>query len=152
MFRFFSALVFHPLVTSGFPLINPDRTRRDVEQFALAFDTDLAPIVGQQVTLTAGNAAAVGPRIALLEQRAGAAFTSKLLGGTVKECELVARLAQGGAIRGFLFDPASASFAPAGGGAALSDSALRALAATPGQEVTFTCAPTGQGARLAAAQ
>jgi hypothetical protein len=35
-----------------------------VEQYLLAFDTDLAPIVGQQVTLTAANAAAVGPRIA----------------------------------------------------------------------------------------
>ena len=29
--------------------------RRDVEQYLLAFDSDLAPIVGQQVTLTATN-------------------------------------------------------------------------------------------------
>jgi DNA-binding beta-propeller fold protein YncE len=152
MFRFFTAAVFRPLVTAGFPLVNPDRTRRDVEQFVLAFDTDLAPIVGQQATLSASNATAVGPRIALFEQRAGASFTSKLLGGTVKECELVARLAQAGAIRGFLFDPSTGRFAPAGGGAALSDSALRALAQTAGQEITFTCAPPGQGARLAAAQ
>jgi DNA-binding beta-propeller fold protein YncE len=152
MFRFFTAAVFRPLATAGFPLINPDRTRRDVEQFVLAFDTDLAPIVGQQVTLTAGNAAAAGPRIALFEQRAHASFTSKVLGGTVKECELIARLAQGGAIRGFLFDPGTSSFAPAGGGAALSDSALRALAQTAGQEITFTCVPPGQGARLATAQ
>jgi hypothetical protein len=152
MFRFFTAAVFRPLATAGFPLINPDRTRRDVEQYVLAFDTDLAPIVGQQVTLTAGNAAAVGPRIALFEQRAHASFTSKVLGGTVKECELIARLAQGGAIRGFLFDPGTSSFVPAGGGAALSDSALRVLAQTPGQEITFTCVPPGQGARLAAAR
>jgi 6-phosphogluconolactonase (cycloisomerase 2 family) len=152
MFRFFTAAVFRPLPTAGFPLINPDRTRRDVEQYVLAFDTDLAPIVGQQVTLTASNAAAAGPRIALFEQRAGAPFTSKVLGGTVKECELIARLAQAGAIRGFLFDPSTSRFVPAGGGAALSDSALRALAQTPGQEITFTCVPPGQGARLAAAQ
>jgi hypothetical protein len=152
MFRFFTAAVFRPTPTAGFPLINPDRTRRDVEQFVLAFDTDLAPVVGQQVTLTPSNAASAGPRIALFEQRAGASFTSKVLGGTVKECELIARLAQGGAIRGFLFNPGTGSFAPAGGGAALSDSALRALAQTPGQEITFTCVPPGQGARLAAAQ
>ena len=150
MFRFFTALVFHPQLTAGFPLLNPDRTRRDVEQFVLAFDSDLAPIVGQQVTLTAANAAAVGPRITLLEQRARAPFTSRVLGGAVTECDLVVTLAQGGAIRGYLFDPASSSFAPSGGGARLSDAALRALAATAGQEVTFTCVPPGSGARIAA--
>jgi DNA-binding beta-propeller fold protein YncE len=150
MFRFFTALVFHPQLTAGFPLINPDQTRRDVEQFVLAFDSDLAPIVGQQATLTADNAAAVSPRVALLEQRAKASFTSKALGGTVKECELVAQVAQGGAIAGYLFDPATTTFVPAGGGAALTDAALRALAQTPGQEVTFTCVPPGSGARVAA--
>ncbi|HMG21122.1 MAG TPA: hypothetical protein VK607_07400, partial [Kofleriaceae bacterium] len=124
----------------------------DVEQYVLAFDSDLAPIVGQQVTLSAGNAGAVGPRITLFEQRAKAPFTSKLLGGTVKECELVARLVQAGAVRGFRFAPGASNFVPAGGGAALSDAALRALAQTPGQEITFTCVPPGQGARLAAAQ
>jgi len=150
MFRFFNALVFHPQLFAGFPLINPDQTRRNVEQFMLAFDSDLAPIVGQQVTLTSSNSSAVGPRITLFEQRAKAAFTSKVLGGTVKECELVARVAQGGEIKGFLFDPNTSSFVPAGGGTSLSDSALRALAQAAGQEVTFTCVPPGSGARIAA--
>jgi len=150
MFRFFNALVFHPQLTVGFPQSNPDATRRNVEQYVLAFDTDLAPIVGQQVTLTSSNSAAVGPRITLFEQRANASFTSKLLGGTVKECELVARVAQGGTIKGFLFNPSTSLFVPAGGGTSLSDSALRALAATAGQEVTFTCVPTGSGSRIAA--
>jgi hypothetical protein len=149
IFHFVTAKVFHPLINSGFPLINPDATRRNVEQFLLAFDSDLAPIVGQQVTLTSSNASAVGPRIALFEQRANANFTSKVLGGAVKECELVARVAQGGAIRGFLFDPANGTFVPSGGGAALSDAQIRALASTAGQEVTFTAVPTGSGARLA---
>ena len=150
MFRFFSALVFHPLPTSGFPVVNPDQTRRDVEQYVLAFDSDLAPIVGQQVTLTRENAAAAGPRIDLFEHRAKAPFTSKALGGTVKECELVARVVEVGLSRGFLFDPASGSFVPSGGGATLSDAELRALAEAAGQEVTFTCAPPGSGPRLAA--
>jgi YVTN family beta-propeller protein len=150
MFRFFTALVFHPQLTVGFPLINPDQTRRNVEQYVLAFDTDLAPIVGQQVTLTSSNGSVVGPRITLFEQRANASFTSKLLGGTVKECELVARVAQGGVIKGYLWNPATSSFVPSGGGTALSDSALRVLAATAGQEVTFTAVPTGSGARIAA--
>jgi DNA-binding beta-propeller fold protein YncE len=152
LFRFFTAAVFRPLPTSGFPVLNPDATRRDVEQFMLAFDSDLAPIVGQQVTLAADNAGAVGPRIDLLKQRASAAFTSRVLGGATKECDLVARVVQGGVARGFLFDPASGNFVPAGGGAALSDAALRALAQTAGQEVTYSCVPPGSGTRIAATQ
>ena len=150
IFHFVTAKVFHPQLTSGFPLINPDATRRNVEQFLLAFDTDLAPITGQQVTLTSSNGSAVGPRITLFEQRANASFTSKVLGGTVKEIELVARVAQGGTIRGFLFNPANSTFVPSGGGTALTDAQIRALASTAGQEVTFTAVPTGSGARLAA--
>jgi len=149
LFRFFTAIVFHPTQSSGFPLNSPDTTRRNVEQYMLAFDTDLAPIVGQQVTLTSSNSAAVGPRITLLEQRANAAFTSKVLGGAVKECELVARVVQGGVIKGYLFDPSTSSFVPSGGGTTLSDSQLRALAAAAGQEVTFTAVPPGSGARVA---
>ena len=66
VFRFLSAVAFNPTANSGFPQTNPDATRRDVEQYLLAFDSDLAPIVGQQVTLTSANSAAVGPRIDLL--------------------------------------------------------------------------------------
>jgi DNA-binding beta-propeller fold protein YncE len=152
MFRFFTAAVFRPLVTSGFPLINPNQTRRDVEQFMLSFDSDLAPVVGQQATLTGANSAVAGPRITLFEQRAGTQFTSKALGGMVKECDLVAKVVVGGVVKGFLFDPASGNFVPGDNTASLSDSALRALAATPGQEVTFTCVPPGSGSRIAFGQ
>jgi hypothetical protein len=150
LIRFFTAIVFHPQLTAGFPLINPNATRRDVEQYVLAFDSDLAPVVGQQVTLTSTNASAAGARITLLEQRAAAAFTSKVLGGAVVECDLVARVAQGGAVKGFLFNTTNSSFVPSGGGTALTDAQIRALANTAGQEVTFTCVPPGSGARIAA--
>ena len=149
VFRFLTAVVFRPLLTTGFPLINPDGTRRDVEQFLLAFDSDLAPIVGQQVTLTNTNSAAVGPRITLMIQRAETSFTSKALGGAVKECELVASVAQSGRIKGFLYDPVARNFIPDDGTARLSDSTLRAFAATAGQEVTYTCVPPGSGSRIA---
>jgi DNA-binding beta-propeller fold protein YncE len=152
MFRFFTAAVFRPNLTSGFPLLNPDGTRRDVEQFVLAYDSDLAPIVGQQVTLTSSNSSAVGPRINLLEQRAGTQFVSKALGGTVTECDLVAKVVQGGSLTGYLYDPSSRSFFASNGTTSISDSALRGLAATPGQEVTFTCVPPGSGARVAYGQ
>jgi DNA-binding beta-propeller fold protein YncE len=149
MFRFFSAAVFRPQLNSGFPLINPDATRRDVEQFMLAFDSDLAPIVGQQVTLSSTNSTAVASRIDLLKQRAGTSFVSKSMGGTVTECDLVAKVVQGGRVKGFLFDPAGNSFIPDDNTANVSDSVLRALATTPGQEVTYTCVPPGSGTRVA---
>jgi DNA-binding beta-propeller fold protein YncE len=149
IFTFFNAEVFRSTLTAGFPLVNGDKTRRDVEQFMLAFDSDLAPIVGQQVTLTNQNASAVSSRIALLEQRAGTAFTSKILGGTVTECDLVASVAQAGTVKGFLYHPSSAAFVPGDASTPLSDSALRALAAVAGQEVTYSCVPPGSGARIA---
>jgi DNA-binding beta-propeller fold protein YncE len=93
LFRFLQAGVFDP------PDAGPGRTgfaggdpqRRNVEQYLLAFDNDLAPIVGQQVTLRSDNAGSVGPRIDLLIARASTPFTSKILGPKATECDLIAR-------------------------------------------------------------
>ncbi len=145
LFRFFRASVFAPNSVAGFD--GGDPQRRDVEAFVLEFDTDLAPIVGQQVTLSADNAAAVGPRIELLRARARAPFTSKLLGPDVTECDLVAKVRVGERVRGYLMQ-ADGSWLPDDGGAALPDAELRALAATAGQEVTFTAVPPGSGVRV----
>jgi DNA-binding beta-propeller fold protein YncE len=149
LFRFFTAVVFRPLINTGFPIFNPDNTRRDLEQFVLAFDSDLAPIVGQQTTLTASNARSVGPRIDLMIERAETTFVSKSLGGVVKECDLVARVALKGRVKSFLYDPVARNFIPDDGGPRVSDKALRELAATPGQEVTYTAAVPASGGRLA---
>lgn len=149
LFRFFTAVVFNPLPNSGFPLLNPNGTRRDVVEFMMAFDSDLAPIVGQQLTLTSSNGSTVSSRINLMIQRAGASFISKALGGEVRECDLIAHVAHGGRVKGFLYDPVAGNFIPDDGTARLSDSALRALATTPGQEVTYTCVPAGSGSRIA---
>jgi YVTN family beta-propeller protein len=148
LFRFFTAKVFNPQLTVGFPILNPDATRRDVVDFVMAFDSDLAPIVGQQVTLTATNASAVAGRINLLLQRAQTPFTSKELGGATTECSLVARVVEGGVSRGLVYNPAAQAFV-ASDGSQRSDAAVRALATVPGQEVTYTCAPPGSGPRIA---
>lgn len=148
LFRFFTAKVFNPQLTVGFPILNPDATRRDVVDFMMAFDSDLAPVVGQQVTLTSSNSAVATPRVNLLIQRAQAAFTSKELGGVVKECSLVARVVEGGVSRGLVYNPAAQAFV-ASDGSQRSEAAVRALASTPGQEVTYTCTPPGSGARIA---
>jgi len=139
LFRFLQAQVFNPRSRVGFA--GGDPQRRDVEQFLLAFDTDLAPIVGQQVTLDASNAAMVGPRIDLLIARARTLFASQVLGPGATECDLVARGVVGGhavtfALRGGMFTPDD-------GGPAVSDAALRALAAVDGQQITYTCLPPG---------
>ena len=56
----------------------------------------------------------------------------------------------GGLARGYLFDPASDRFrSDRAAEPTLSDSELRALAETAGQELTFTCVPPGSGARVA---
>jgi DNA-binding beta-propeller fold protein YncE len=149
LFRFLTATVFRPTPNIGFPQVDPDGTRRDVEQFLLAFDSDLAPIVGQQVTLSHANVLTVGPRIDLLIQRAEAPFISKALGGAVKECDLVANVALGGRVRSFLYDPVAKKFILEDGKVQLSDLALRALAVVLGQEVTYTCLPPGSGSRIA---
>ncbi|HVH19217.1 MAG TPA: hypothetical protein VNF72_13020 [Myxococcota bacterium] len=121
----------------------------NMSKFMLVLDSDFAPAVGQQVTLTSTNGATAGPRIDLLIARAEASFTSQVLGGAVRECELVASVVEVGRERGYLYDPVSDRFAPDDGAAGLTDGSLRAKAATPGQEITYTCAPPGSGARFA---
>jgi hypothetical protein len=119
-----------------------------VEQYILSFDTDLAPVVGQQVTLTSDNAAAVGARIDLLMARAAAPFVSKALGGSVTECDLVAQVVQNGRVTSYLYDPSANNFVSDDGTAAISGAALRSLASNAGQEVTYTAATPGSGHRI----
>jgi DNA-binding beta-propeller fold protein YncE len=76
LFRFFTAAVFRPLPSADFHWTIPMGPRRDVEQFVLAFDSDLVPIVGQQVILSSDNAAAVGSRIGFLFDPASGNFIS----------------------------------------------------------------------------
>lgn len=110
-----------------------DAQRREVEAFMLVFDSNLAPIVGQQVTLAPTSDGAVHNRINLLLARADRG-----------ECEVVAHKSRS---RGYLY---------LGGGsfrgndnALIDDLALRGQAGVAGEEVTYTCAPVKSGARLA---
>ena len=104
----------------------------------LAFDTNLAPVVGQQITLDATNAGVVGPRIDLLIARAGAG-----------ECDLIVegrRRRRGARLDAQRGAGSSSAIAPPSRRS--SDAALRALAATAGQELTYTCVPPGSGQRV----
>ena len=144
------ALMSTSFFQMGFPVDNSraQSMQRDVEQFLLAIDSDLAPIVGQQVTYSRATVLSAGARADLLKARAAANFTSKILGGTVKECELVARAVANGQPVSYLYRPASGDFASASG-ALISDTTLRFNAITAGTEVTYTCAVPGTGVQLA---
>ncbi len=144
LFRFVSSAIF-----------SVDGTQQaDLEAFMMAFPSDLAPVVGQQVTLTSDvlggpEAADANARVDLLVARAGTAFTSEILGTGVTECELVAKLVETGGTRitGYLRQT-DGSFLPDDGGAPIDEVTLRGKAAVFGQELTFTCAPPGAGDRM----
>jgi DNA-binding beta-propeller fold protein YncE len=110
--------------------------KRNLEQFLLAFDSNLAPVVGQQVTLSAANHAVANPRIDLLRARADAG-----------ECELVAkgRISQTNA--GFLYVGNGQFRVDRQSVAPVSDAELRA-ALENDDVLTYTCTPPGSGMRM----
>jgi hypothetical protein len=146
VFRFHNSTVFNQMNPGGFPISNPggfpngaagDPQRRQMEAFMLAFDSNVAPIVGQQTTLTATNAGTVGPRIDLLIARAAAG-----------ECEVVVKGTITGEQRGAVRLPSGEFRRDRASEPLLSDAQVRAFAATPGQELTYTCVPRGNGTRI----
>ncbi|MFZ1862598.1 MAG: hypothetical protein WAU39_00130 [Polyangiales bacterium] len=154
LFRFFTAQVFRNpgllFNEADVGFNGGDPQRRDVEAALLAFDSDLAPIVGQQVTIDDTNFADVASRLALLEQRAGATFVSKVLGGVTTECDLVARGWSPNGPRGALYDPSTGTYVTDWASEApISAANMRTLAQVPGQATTFTCVPPGSGVRIA---
>ena len=116
-----------------------NQQERDLEQFLLAFDTGLKPIVGQQVsaTPTTLNDADVIGRIDLMiaQDEAG-------------NCDLVVKGVNGGNPRGMLY-AGSNIFQTDNPVETLTKNAVRTLGATAGQEQTYTCVPPGSGTRIA---
>src|SRR5258708_19650636 len=142
LFRFHGASVFIRSIINpgGIPPGDEGRLiRRQLEAYLLAFDSNLAPIVGQQVTLTSDNGGSVGERIEQLEARAAA-----------NECDLVVKGRVEGQAAGFLYSISDRTFVRRhSGDLPRTDSDLSALANSPGGELTFTCVPPGSGPRLA---
>ena len=129
----------------GSPLfVLTQQERDDLVAFVLAFPSNLAPIVGQQVTL--GASLAAEDRADLLVERSGEDFVL-LEDPTAKECDLVVHAVVEGEARSWqrradgLFEADRALEAP------WTEAALRVLAETPGSEPTYTCVPPGAGAR-----
>ena len=145
LFRLNEATVFSELRRAAF---NTDQERREVEKFLLAFDTDLAPIVGQQVTLTSTNPATVGPRIDLLIERAQTDFIL-LNHQRPTECDLIVKGTINGKARGWVMNNSTGMFtSDRADEPPLTDIELREFSAQQGQELTYTCVPPGSGWRM----
>jgi hypothetical protein len=115
--------------------IRNDQKRGQVVDFVMVMDSELAPIVGQQITLTSASSTATISRIDLFRARA-------LLSRA--ECDLIVKGVINGELRGFLMDP-NGSYQSDRKSLVLSDSELRNLVNTANQTLTFTCVPPGSG-------
>ena len=111
--------------------------RRQVEAFMLAFDTNHAPIVGQQVTLSSASGLRTHARIDLLLARADAG-----------ECDLVVKVGESAAARGYLYEGAGTFTPDKAAAPKVAEFWLRVIAAFPRQETTYTCVPVGSGRRI----
>jgi DNA-binding beta-propeller fold protein YncE len=142
VFRFHLAIPFSDLIFgpgNGGLASGPagDPARRQLEAFVLAFPTNLAAIVGQQITLTAASAAAVAPRVQLLRQRAEAG-----------DCDLIAKADILGVETGFLYAGAGKFQSDRRALPPISQAALEVLVVLAGSAVTYTCVPPGSGERI----
>jgi hypothetical protein len=143
VFRFMLSIGFDKL--SGFPPngfddspgADGDLKRRQVEAYVMAFDSNLAPIVGQQATIHQQNTAAANNRIDLLLQRADAG-----------ECDVVAKTRVFGEEIGFLYVGAGQFLAGKSAIGTIPRSLLTLVAAAPNGSVTFTAVPPGTGMRI----
>ncbi len=109
--------------------------RRQLEAFILAFPTNLAPAVGQQITLRTAHSPAVEARVSLLMQRANAG-----------ECDLVAKTRIFDDEVGFLYRGSGLFARDRSGQPPIPAVVLKSLAAV--RPVTYTCVPPGSGERI----
>jgi hypothetical protein len=78
--------------------------------------------------------------------RARTPSASQILSGNTRECDLVAKVVIGGRVRDYLMT--SGTWNADDDSSNLSDLQLRALSATPGQELTYTPVPPASGPRI----
>jgi DNA-binding beta-propeller fold protein YncE len=114
-------------------------SRAAVAAFVLALDSDLAPVVGQQITWRSTANAAVEAQLALLKEQA-------LVTSPRAACDLVVRASIDGVSKAGLFQADGTWLMRSG--ETLSDANLRQLASAT-QALTFMCVMPGSGRRIA---
>jgi hypothetical protein len=144
LFRFHNAQVFNngfaQATNTNCGTTSRNVCRRNVEQFMFAFDSDLAPIVGQQVTATPSTFSTTNVinRINLLIARDEAG-----------DCDLVVKGNLSGVARGWVYDDANNQFrSDRSNESLIAPDTLRTQAGTAGQERTYMCVPPGSGIRI----
>jgi DNA-binding beta-propeller fold protein YncE len=123
-----------------FAFVDPVNDPHRMSKFNAVVDSNLKPIVGQQVTLTQSNSAAAGPRIDLLIARSLAGDCDLLLWSSTIDVPggvASARLLANGQFKTSL-----------DGNPEVTDVFVRNRVATTGEPVTYTCVPPGNGIRL----
>ena len=108
---------------------------KQMDEFLMAFDSELKPVVGQQISLSRKNRSVVSDRIDLLISQAS-------IGNT----DLIVKAQKGKKSRGWVYE--NGLFKPdQKNKAALSDEKLRTLARR-GYVLTYTAVPLGSGLRM----
>jgi DNA-binding beta-propeller fold protein YncE len=134
--------LFNFLATGDFIFPGGDAQRKDVLNFVLAMPSNMAPVVGRQVTLTASNQTVAKRMIDTLERQA-AVITP------VRECDLVAEGWSGGERRSWLRTDAGTYRSDRASEPLVARTVLETAAGMANQELTFTCVPPGSGTRIA---
>jgi hypothetical protein len=122
--------------------------QRSLEAFIMEFDSDLAPIVGQQTTVTANTGSQMLARVDLLKTRADTTYFTNATFGAVKECDLIAKGVVNDEQRGWHYLGGDNFESDLVGDALWTMNQLLTAAQQPGQAVTFTCVPPGSGRRM----
>ncbi|MEM8608462.1 MAG: hypothetical protein AAGF92_15240 [Myxococcota bacterium] len=128
-----------------------DTEARNLERFIMEFDTNLAPAVGQQTTVTANTGASMIARADFLIQRAESTYFTNGALGAVPECDLIAKGVVDGTQRGWVYDPSGNTFDSdddSDPDAPWTRNSLISAAQQAGNAVTFTCVPPGSGERM----
>ena len=137
--------------------IPDDRIRQSLVDFLMESDSDLAPIVGQQITLNSSSPRGDVRRVNLLVKRSKTPFQSKVMndvlnkGGanlTLTECEVVAHGRIDNEQRSYLFSNRR-FVSDKSGETAMTKKQLLNLSRTGDNSMTFTCAPPGSGEQMA---
>lgn len=110
--------------------------RKNLEEFLMVFDSNLYPIVGQQVTLHPVNLGTSAQRVDLLLAQAD-----------LGRCDVVLTRKSGG--RAYLYMGNGKLQADLSTEALINESDVRSRVSTDGETLTYTCVPPENGTRLA---
>jgi DNA-binding beta-propeller fold protein YncE len=126
------------------------QNRLDMVELLLAFDTESAPVLGQQVTLDdAGPGSSLLPfGASTVQERVDLLASRALVTTPIPECDLIVKAAFDGEPRGWWQSGANLFRPDRDGAPDVTLAALQTHAETPGRELTFLCVPPGSGERL----